>query len=483
MIDYPVELVNRVLDGRLRKPAGASDQSIRRIVTDTRQVEPGDLFFALSGERFDAHHFVADAFARGAVAVVVNPEKLAAAGKPVEGTLIEVADPLLSLGQLATWHRNRFKVRVVAVTGSVGKTTTKDLIAGVLAQQYTTLKSPGNLNAEIGLPLTLFQLNAKHDVAVVELAMRGPGQIRYLARIARPDIAVITNIGLSHLELLGSQEAIAEAKAELLDFLPNGGTAVLNADDPFIDFLKSRVPAGTATLTFGIDRGERQGVSGSYLGPGTRADERGPDAPIGSRFTIRIAKGLSVRWSWIPLLGRHNVRNALAAAAVGQALDVSPLRINRGLAEAEISGMRMAMHRLADGSVLLDDAYNASSPEAMLAALDVLKEMSGLRKIAILGNMLELGAAAEEAHRRVGEAAAALQPECLVTVGDLAKGVAESARSAGLSDAQIEVCEKREEVLGRVSAHRRPGDIILVKGSRGMALESVVRELRENVKA
>ncbi len=477
MIDYPVELIARVLDARLRRPGGSSDQVVRRICTDTRQVQPGDLFFALSGERFDAHQFVGDAFARGAVAAVVRGERLPA-GSETGGALIEVPDPLLALGQLATWHRNRFPVRIIAVTGSVGKTTTKDLIAGVLAQQYRTLKSPGNLNAEIGLPLTLFELNAQHEVAVVELAMRGPGQIRYLARIARPEIGVITNIGLSHMELLGSQDAIAEAKAELLDFLPVGGTAVLNADDGYYDFLKSRIPAGAKLLSYGIDRGERQGVSGSYMGPGTRSDDR--KGQIGSRFAIRVAKGLSVRWSWIPLLGRHNVRNALAAAAVGQALDVSPLRINRGLAEAEISGMRMATHRLNDSTMILDDAYNASSPEAVLAALEVLKEVSGLRKIAVLGSMLELGPASEAAHRCVGEAVAGHDLAGLVTVGDRAEGIAAAARDAGFPADRIEVCATNDEVLRRLAPHRKPGDVILIKGSRGVAMESIVRELLQN---
>jgi len=476
MLDYPLELVARVLEARVVSPKSApTDAIVRRVCTDSRQIQPGDLFFALSGENFDGHKFVADALERGAVGAVVQADR--GPKSPRSGPRLEVADPLLALGQLAAWHRNRFSVQVVAVTGSVGKTTTKDLIHSILSQQSATLKSPGNLNAEIGLPLTLFELGTQHRAAVVELAMRGPGQIRYLARIARPDVAVITNIGLSHLELLGSQEGIAEAKAELLDFLPHGGSAVLNADDRFCPFLRERVPAGVQTTFFGMDTAT--GVTGDYLGPGyAEGKERSPERVMGSRFILRTAKGQKVRPAWIPLLGRHNLRNALAAAAVAQALGVSWPRIHRGLAEAEISGMRMAVHRLRDGSFLLDDAYNASSPEAMFAALEVLGETSGLRKLAVLGDMLELGPATDEAHDQVGDAVAKLRPSFLITVGAHARRIAERAVGRGMSESQIATCATNSEALVCLQERRRPGDVILVKGSRGVAMESIVRELR-----
>jgi UDP-N-acetylmuramoyl-tripeptide--D-alanyl-D-alanine ligase len=476
MLGYRLDLLARILDARLRGPG---DQVVQRVCTDSRQVGKGDLFVALTGENFDGHQYVADALARGAVGAVVNPERLrgASTGSSAPEPVIEVPDPLLALGSLGAWHRDRFQVRMVAVTGSVGKTTTKDLIAGVLKQQWTTLKSPGNLNAEIGLPLTLLELRPQHQAAVVELAMRGPGQIRYLARIARPDVAVITNIGLSHTELLGSQDAIAAAKAELLDFLPLGGTAVLNADDAYLRFLKERVPPGAHVATFSSGRGSSDSVSGTYLGSGPRPGDRSANGPLGARFTLRAAKGQNVRWSWIPLLGRHNMVNALAAAAVGQALGVSWPRISRGLAEAEISGMRMAIHRLRDGTMVLDDAYNASSPEAMIGALEVLKELSALRKIAVLGNMLELGDASEDAHRKVGAMVARTSPNYLVTVGDKAKLIAESAVDAGFARDNIAACATNEEALEQLRPRRRPGDLILVKGSRGMAMEGIVREL------
>jgi UDP-N-acetylmuramoyl-tripeptide--D-alanyl-D-alanine ligase len=473
MLDYPLDLIARILGSPL---GGTGHGRVRRVSIDSRTVQPGDLFFALPGEKFDGHRFVADALEKGAVGAVVNGERLPPEVRE-RGAMIAVPDPLLALGELAAWHRDRFQVRMVAVTGSVGKTTTKDFIAGVLGQQWKTLKNPASYNAEVGLPLTLLELGPEHQAAVVEMAMRGPGQIRYLARLARPDVALITNIGLSHVELLGSQDAIADAKAEVLDYLPRGGTAVLPGEDAYFPFLKARVPPGAEAVVFGVDRPERDSVTGTYLGPAPRAEEKDKEGVFGARFTLRAAKGGSVRWAWIPLLGRHNVRNALAAAAVGQALGISPPRVARGLADADTSGMRMAIHRLRDGATLLDDAYNASTPEAMLAALEVLHELPGLRKIAVLGTMLELGSASAEAHRKVGEAVAQVAPSLLITVGDQAGLIAESARAAGLSPDLISVCATNDEALARLTPRRRPGDIILVKGSRGMAMEEIVRGL------
>jgi UDP-N-acetylmuramoyl-tripeptide--D-alanyl-D-alanine ligase len=365
---------------------------------------------------------------------------------------------------------------MVAVTGSVGKTTTKDLVAGVLGQQFTTLKSPGNFNNEIGLPLALLQLDGKHQAAVMELAMRGSGQIRYLAKLVRPEVVVITTIGLSHIELLGSQENIAAAKSEALDFLPVGGTAVLNADDRFYDFMRSRVPSGAEVLAFGLGNHSRDTVNGMYLGPGEQLV--GDTNVLGARFTLNAARDKAVQRAWIPLLGRHNVSNALAAAAVGQALGISPLRVRRGLAEAQISGMRMTVHRLGDGTLLIDDAYNASSPEAMEGALDVLKETDGFRRLAVLGSMLELGPASDAAHKRVGEYVAKAKPDVLVTVGEGGSRIASAAMKSGLKSEIVTECADNDGVIAALAEQRRPGDVILVKGSRGMAMEHVVRALR-----
>ncbi|HEU4753861.1 MAG TPA: UDP-N-acetylmuramoyl-tripeptide--D-alanyl-D-alanine ligase [Armatimonadota bacterium] len=472
MLDYPLDLLARVLEAS--RPAGG-DRLVRRVCTDSRKVEPGDLFFALSGENFDGHEFVASAFDRGAVGAVVRKGRIPVKSAP--GPLLAVSDPLLALGTLGGWHRSRFPVRVVAVTGSVGKTTTKDLIHAVLSQQWTTLKSPGNLNAEIGLPLTLLELRPHHETAVVELAMRGTGQIRYLARLARPEVAVITNIGLSHLELLGSQDAIAAAKGEVLEFLPHGGVAVLNAEDRYFQYLSGLVPPGVRIMPYGLDRPEREATSGMYLGSASAPGEREGEGVVGGRFMLRGSGERTVRPAWIPLLGTHNVRNALAAAAVGQAMGVSAPRITRGLARAEISAMRMAIHRLRDGTTVLDDAYNASTPEAMISALEVLREMPALRKTAVLGNMLELGAATEEAHRKVGEAVARVAPGLLITVGEHARLIAQEAIACGLPAERVAICRTNDDAWNTLRELRRSGDVMLVKGSRGMQMESLIGQL------
>lgn len=480
MLDCPLDLLARVLNARLRSASGTPEAPVRRVRVDSRQVEPGDLFVALPGEQTDGHQFLNDAFARGAVGAIVQRRRTPA-GAPA-GPLVEVADSLLALGELAAWHRNRFDLPVIAVTGSVGKTTTKDFIAGVLSRQWKTLKNPASWNAEVGLPLTLLELDASHQAAVVEMAMRGPNQIRYLARIARARIAVITHVGLSHMELLGSQDAIAAAKAEVLEYLPHDGSAILNADDPYFDFLSSRVAPGARILPFALDHDVRNAVAGAYLGAGPQEAPRGTAAasgPLGARFAVRGAGGRKVSRMWIPLLGKHNVRNALAAAAVGDVLGISPTRIARGLAEAETSAMRMTPRVLTGGGTLLDDAYNASTPEAMLAALDVLREMPGTRKIAVLGTMMELGEASEEAHTRVGEGLARLSPDLLVAVGEGGARIASGATGAGLAPGNIARRGTNEEALELLREARRPGDVILVKGSRGMAMESIVRGLTE----
>jgi UDP-N-acetylmuramoyl-tripeptide--D-alanyl-D-alanine ligase len=471
MLDCRLDLVARVLGAPV--PADGAG-AVRQVRVDSRSIEPGDLFVALRGERADGHSFVAHALERGAAGALV-----ATAWNPnvPPARLVTVADPLTALGELAAWHRSRFRPHVVAVTGSVGKTTTKDLVAAVLAQQWETLRSPASWNAEVGLPLTLLQLTEEHQAVVVEMAMRGPGQIRYLAGIARPETAVITNIGLSHLELLGSQEAICAAKAEVLDYLPRSGTAVLNADDAFYPKLRSRVPPGTRVQPYSMSGGGSDCVVGTYLHQGPPLEGRGGVEVLGSRFAVRLPGEQAVRRGWVPLLGRHNVANAVAAAAVGVSLGISPQRILRGLAHAVTSAQRMTVRMLPGGAMVLDDSYNASTPEAMLAALEVLQETAAERRIATLGTMLELGPASEAAHRRVGQGVAALRPDLLVGVGEGGSRIAATAVQAGLAPGTVAKCPGNDEALALLREALRPGDVVLVKGSRGLAMESIVEGL------
>jgi UDP-N-acetylmuramoyl-tripeptide--D-alanyl-D-alanine ligase len=491
VLEYNVEEVARAVGGRLIVTGAAA--LVRGVSIDSRTLRPGDLFFALPGERCDGHRFLGQAIEAGAAAAVVSLERLN--GLPSVGPpLIHVQDVLRALGDLAAYHRSRYGVRVIGVTGSVGKTSTKDLIASVLAQKYRVLRSPGNWNNEIGVPLTLFRLGPETEIAVIELGMRGPGQIRRLAQIARPEAGVITNTGVAHLELLGSREAIAAAKGELLEMLPSDGVGVLNLDDEFFPYLAQRAPR---TLSFGITADAD--VTGRVLSPWARGRGHGsspafpsvpltpdpspqtPDPALAGSLAATDLELWSRHFEVPPFTARvcspgaHHLSNALAAVAVGLMYGLSPQLIARGLEAAEMSGMRMERVETPAGVVILNDAYNAS-PDSMMAALDVLEQCSG-RRIAALGDMFELGHASEEAHRQVGERAARARVDVLVTVGDRATGIAEAAVQAGLPATRVIRCADAAEAAQTLRDCLRPGDTLLVKASRGMQLEQIVQEL------
>ena len=432
---------------------------LSRAVTDSRDVQPGDLFIALRGERQDGHDFIVEAVARGATAVMVE--------RPVSGaanaTVFQVDDCLAALQRLAARRRAirlRPTARVIGVTGSVGKTTCKETIAAVLSRRYVTLKNRGNLNTEIGLPLTLLELTERHEKVVLEMGMFAPGDIALLCEIARPHVGVITNISAVHLERLGSLEAIAGAKAELLQALPPSpeGVAVLNGDDPLVTELASRTKAKII-----------------FYGTGNHCDVRG------SELTGHGLEGISFRITnkdssvhvATPLAGRHNLYNCLAAAAVGLAEGLSLDEVAEGLRGIEPDS-RLRTVQTAIGATIIDDSYNAS-PASMLAALDLLSEMKG-RRFALLGDMLELGAAEEWGHREVGRRAAAVV-DVLFTIGDKARLIAESAKAAGLRDVRIN--EGKDEVTEALAQELKSGDYLLVKASRSLALETVVQALSQ----
>jgi UDP-N-acetylmuramoyl-tripeptide--D-alanyl-D-alanine ligase len=469
-VEYSVEEVARVVGGRLI--LGGPSPRIRGVSTDTRQLRPGELFFALPGENVDGHRFLGRAFESGAAAAVIDSRRLNGQ-PPVSGALVDVPDVLHALGDLAAYHRQQHRVRVVGITGSVGKTSTKDLTASVLAQKYRVLRNPGNWNNEIGVPLTLFRLGPETEVAVLELAMRGPGQIRRLAQIARPEVGMVTNVGIAHVELLGSREAIAAAKGELLELLPADGVAVLNREDDFFNTLARKSPL---VLSFGI--GPEADVSGRFWRQ-IESDRAGSSAgPDPSATELEI---WSRQFEQEPFLARigspgaHHLPNALAATAVGLALGLTADEITRGLETAELSGMRMERVETADGIIILNDAYNAS-PDSMMAALATLEQFVG-RRIAVLGDMFELGHLSEEAHAQVGERAARSRPDLLVTVGDRAVGIAEAAVEAGMPATRVIRCADTCEAVERLRGTLRPGDTLLVKASRGMQLERIVNEL------
>jgi UDP-N-acetylmuramoyl-tripeptide--D-alanyl-D-alanine ligase len=426
------------------------------VSTDTRSLQSGALFVALKGERFDAHDFVPEALERGAGAALVSR----AIKSP--GPLLLVPDTLAAFGALAAAHRAMLGARVVAVTGSTGKTTTKEMIAAVLSQDRKTGKTPGNYNNEIGVPLALLELDSSYEAAVVELAMRGRGQIGYLARMARPEVGVVTNIGLSHLEMLGSREAIAEAKAELLSGLPDSGAAVLNADDDFFSFLRERSPA--RVISFGY---------------GSEADVRAVQVTVredgGTEFALTGDHG-EVRVS-LRAPGRHHALNAAAAAAAAFSLGAKPEGVASGLEAFEGAEMRSRIEQAPGGYVVIDDCYNAA-PDSMRVALELLADLPGKRKWAVLGDMKELGPLAPEWHREVGELAAAMGVTGLITLGQLGHYIAEGGRGASSLE-YVSEAASNEDAAGLLKQRVSAGDVVLVKGSRAMEMENIVSALME----
>ncbi len=432
---------------------GEGPSCFHGVTVDSRKVGPGSLFIALRGERHDGHQFVAEAVARGAKGVIVSQPL-----SDIQGVaLFHVTDTLLALHAMATQRRRRHpSLRVIGITGSVGKTTTKELTAAVLGTRFRVLKSPGNLNTDIGLPLSLLELQPEHEVAVLEMGMFQIGDIALLCQIASPHIGVITNVGPVHLERLTSIEAIASAKGELLEALPPSGTAVTNGDCPWTQSLRSKTRA--SWVTFGLGEGcEVRGMDLEGYGL--------------SGFSFRLVTKEGEVEVPSPMPGKHNVYAALAASAVGLTLGMSLEEISFGLSSAR-TDLRLRVVPGPRGSTIIDDSYNASPP-SVTAALDLLAELEG-RRIALLGDMLELGPIEEEAHISVGRYAGQTV-DLLVLVGAKAPIMAEAARQAGLE--QVIVADSKEEAVRLLKDELRRGDYLLVKGSRALALEKVVEAL------
>jgi UDP-N-acetylmuramoyl-tripeptide--D-alanyl-D-alanine ligase len=458
------------------RPQGeAAEQPITQVVVDSRRATPGSLFVALPGEHVDGHDYVADAFQQGAVAALVHRQVAAGgdildvAGAPSNlqslisnlqlPMCIKVADSLAGLQKLATFWRGKFNLRVVGITGSVGKSSTKELAWAVLRQRFNTLRNPGNLNNEIGLPLTLLRLNGSHERVVLEMGMYDLGEISRLCAIARPQVGVVTNVGPSHLERLGSIERIAQAKAELVQALPTEGVAILNHDDPLVRAMAQQTAA--RVFTYGLT---------------PEADLWASDIESegleGIHFVFHY-QGEEIH-AKVPLLGRHSAHTALRATAVGLTEGMNWDEIMTGLRDSAVQ-LRLVSVLGINGSILLDDTYNAS-PVSTFAALNLLDDLSG-RKIAVLGDMAELGDQEEEAHRRVGCRAAGTV-NLLVTVGRRARLMAEEARGCGLSPDAITEVETNAQAITYLRRAIQSGDIVLVKGSRSMAMEEIVTALQ-----
>jgi len=452
------------------------DWQVARTVIDSRQIEPGALFVALKGERADGHDYVTDAFSRGAVAAIVERD-VPFAGLVVDladadwtlpsawsqPMVIKVTDGLQALQQMAAFWRRKHSVRVVGITGSVGKTTTKELVAAVLARRYVTLKSEASYNNEIGLPLTLLHLTGEHERVVLEMGMYDLGEIADLARIAQPHVGVVTIIGPVHLERAGTIQRIVKAKAELLEALPAApeGVAVLNYDDERVRGMAQVTQA--RVFYYGLSP-EADLWADHIEGLGLE----------GIRFQLHY--GDETLHLKIPLLGRHSVHTALRAAAVGLIEGLTWQEIVEGL-RGPSAQLRLVAVPGPEGAIILDDTYNAS-PASTIAALNLLDELDG-RKIAVLGDMLELGDYEQEGHEKVGMRALEVT-DVLIAVGPRGRIIGEAALRWGMPAERVHILEGNDETIALLQHIVKSEDVILIKGSRAMQMEEIVNALGRN---
>jgi UDP-N-acetylmuramoyl-tripeptide--D-alanyl-D-alanine ligase len=435
---------------------GTFDTKIHGVSTDTRTLNKGDLFVALKGKRFDGHDFLVNAIGGGAAAVMVSD--VAVLGKPAVAA-IKVDDTLSALQRFAQWHRLSFEIPVIGVTGSCGKTTVKELIAAVLGTTFKVTRNPLSFNNEVGVPLSLLEISSETEVAVIEVGTNAPGEIRALCDIARPNRALLTNVGRAHLAGFGTVEAVAREKGAMVETVGDRGTFYVNVDNPFC--VKIAEAFAGKCVTYGT--GESAAWRATDIG--SKPDE------AKSSFKVEPLGPFAV-----PLLGAHNVMNALAAVAVGADFGLSHDRIQEGLDGVETPPMRM--RTVTKGSrVFLNDAYNAN-PESMRAAIDALVSWEGGgRKIAVLGDMLELGDASVSEHEELGRTAARKGVDLVLVLGQFAQNVAAGATGESMGSDAVTVCEDHTEAARILASVSAPGDVILVKGSRAMAMEKVLEEV------
>lgn len=465
----------------LEAPPSSPEQRVAGYSIDSRTIRPGELFFAVRGQRLDGHDFVAAALEAGAGAVVVSAERKAALPASAQPKLLGVPDPLAALQKLAAAVRRRWGGPVVAVTGSTGKTTTKQMIASLLATRFRVLQNEGNFNNHFGLPLSLLRLEPETEIGVFELAMSGPGEIRLLAELAAPDVGVVTNVGPVHLEFFPDVETIARAKFELLEALGEQAWAVLNADDPRVSPFGQHLPG--RVLYFGIDHPAHfwarglvdQGSEGFVFSLPEQPYRMTPWGVIWKREGPVPAIGLDqpceTRFH-LPLLGRHNVRNVLAALATAYLFGISPRSLPAAVSELRPAPMRGELVRLANGALVVDDCYN-SNPEALLAMLESVATLTARRRFAVLGGMMELGPDSQRWHYQCGLRVGELGLNFLVAIGDLARPLADGARAAGLEKEHCLLFGSPEEAGDYLRDRLREGDVVLLKASRAVHLEKI----------
>ena len=436
--------------------SGNMEEILTGLSTDTRKIKKGELFLAIKGDRFDGHSFILDAVAKGAGGVLVQDGGITNANfKLPDVSFVSVSDSVKALGDIGNFHRSRFSIPIIGITGSNGKTTTKEMISVILSKKFNALKNFGTENNNIGVPLTLLRLNSEHNIAVLEMGTNHLGEIRRLSEIARPTIAVITNVGPSHLEYLEDVDTVLKAKTEMLEYMNKDAKLILNADDEHLRTIKTNLK----TIWFGFDK------EADFYADKISLEPEGISFRLNGKWDISLG-----------VLGRHNVSNALGAIACAWDFGIPIEEIRDALKEFKVPNMRMEVKRFGDIKII-NDTYNAN-PQSMKQAIEALRDMvTEGRKILIAGDMLELGTFSGRFHHLVGKQAAESGIDLIVAVGKLAEHISNGAQEAGMSEKKIKLCALMKDARAKVATLIKKGDTVLVKGSRAMRMEEIVGDL------
>ena len=468
MSDFTLKEIQKITRGDVVQ--GDMSDSFKDISIDSRTVNPGDLFIAIKGDNFDGHEFVFDAVRKGAKGAVISKkealkEELFHKNNGFAPSVIVVDNTLAALQKIAQHLREQIDIPFIAVTGSNGKTTSKEMIASVLETKYAVLKNEGNYNNHIGVPLTLLKLMPSHDISVLEMGMSGLGEIRRLCEIAKPNTGVLTNISGVHLEFLGSIEKVKEAKGELVESIDEKGTVILNFDDPLVKDLKKKVRG--KLITYGIDNQDSDIKAERIMNLGIN----------GSTFLLTVGnEEIEIH---LPAIGGYNIYNALAAAAVGFVHNVGLENIKKGLEAFRGFPMRMEICPIDDTIKIINDSYNAN-PLSMKKAAETLSGIDKKgRSFFVAGDMLELGDASKEAHEDLGRFIAGQSIDFLIVVGELASSIGKGALESGMKEERVLICNTLKEASGILDEQLKSDDIVLIKGSRGMRMEKIIEELKK----
>lgn len=458
-MEIKVKDIINVCNGKLL--SGDENTVIENFSKDTRTIQPNDIYVGIKGENFDGNTLYEQALEKGAKACLLQGIEISdeTIKKYKDKAIIIVEDTIKALQEIASYKRDLYDIPVIAITGSVGKTSTKDIIASVVGEQYNVLKTQGNLNNHIGLPLTILGLK-NHEALVVEMGMSNLGEISVLSKIAKPNIAVITNVGTAHIGNLGSRENILKAKLEILDGLKKDGILIINNDNDLLHSWNEKNTSDLKVVTYGIEN------KSIYNACDIESYENS------SVFSIEINSKYAEKIN-VPVGGKHFVYNALSAVAVGEQLNIPFNKIKDGIEKFELTKSRMELIKLKNDATLINDCYNANY-DSMKAAIEYLSKTTAKRKIAILGDMLELGEYSDELHRKVGEEVAKNKIDILVTVGEMGKVISDSAVN---DETKTYHCENNEEAIKMMQEIIKSGDIILVKASNGMKFKTIVEGL------